>query len=176
MRKFLKVISLLMIFSCLFLAGCTSELDNKEADVSDETFLSPEEEKGSIAGIWSSEDHELKINRYFYGSGQLVSIIEDSEQDFWCILSYWKEENEENYSVTNDKAYKYNDETSEWEEISPSVTSISSFIKNSDDALTIEETLPNGTEGSFSYTRSSLEIQLPDEAEINLIINDFLIH
>lgn len=159
----------------LMLTACSNTAS--EADVTDETVLTPPENTDTIVGTWSFEDYSIISNNYFYGDGKLVSILQDEEEDTWCVLAYWKEKDkeEDSYTISDKIVYEYDESSGEWINIDLEV-GIKECSMTSKDTLSIEELLPNENTVTLEASREEKDIQIPSETEITLEINDFLIH
>lgn len=168
-----KLIIVFVFLTSLFLVGC-SQYGTDEADISDKTVFTPPEQEDKLTGSWSTTADTVNINRFFYGNGQLVTIMQDVEEDTWCYLGTWKEEDTK-ITFETEEAYKYNNDSGEWEKTDEEATSLD-VIQESDDKIVDKEYLPNGIIVDATYERGIKTIEIPDETAINLIINDFLIH
>ena len=174
MNKRLIFIFLILLIPFI-ISGCTSTFtSNPEANVSDETVFSPPEEDGSIAGSWKTEADTLKENAYFYGDGKYVTFIQDPEEETWCITGLWKQDGD-TYIISEQKAYKYDEANTSWPEDSNTTIGLNS-CKMENDVLNGQLTLPDGNVVDTTFSRGQEDIEIPNEIDINTIVNDFLIH
>lgn len=175
-----KLLSLLLILtlSVLTLASCSSNNTSPNgATVTDETsFTAPEKGEG-IIGSWTSENDEIRINRYLYGNGFSVTIEQDPENDTWVFLGLWNDD-EDRISIENRESYRYDPSEENWQKIEGSeednVISAEYDDQADTEKLEMNEVLPNGDTANFIYKRGSSEIELPDSVEIITIINSYL--
>lgn len=173
-----KIISYLVAFLLIAVAvtGCSSPVNTEVADTTDETVLTPPEQEEGYVGIWAYSDSALVDNTYIYGGGKLVSFIQDSEEETWCVLAYWNK-TDDNILTTSEKAiYKYNESSGSWDEVTEEV-GIKEAKDINEKTFTATEMLPNGNEEEITFDRTNgMTIDIPDEAAITLIINNFTIH
>lgn len=171
MRRFRLIIAVLILCPLFILTACSSA---EEADVSDQTFLTPPEQEGELTGIWNAQKDELTIDRYFYGDGKLVTIVSDPEEEYNCILATWSQEGEE-IKISPLEEYRYDDNSGVWqkEDIKSSVTHAQ---KTGEDSFVSEEVLPDGTTQNFDFKRGLADISVPASTDLLGYVNAFLGH
>lgn len=172
--KRLQMITIIVLGALLIalIAGCKT-VDTNNADVTDETFLTPPEQEGEIIGTWNAQADELTIDRYFYGDGKLVTIIMDTEEESTCVLSTWSEEGDK-VTIDNLETYRYNDSDGVWNKEDTSTPKES--MTKSGDTLSSQMTLPDGVNQNFEFKRGLAEISVPASTDLTGYINAFLEH
>lgn len=171
-RLKMTTIFILVILLITLVAACKT-VDTNNADISDETFLTPPEQQGEITGVWNAQKDELTVDRYFYGDGKLVTIIMDTEEASTCILSTWKEEGE-NISINNLETYKYDDSDGVWNKTG--THTVKESAKREGETMTSAMTLPDGVSQTFEFKRGLAEISVPASIDLTGYINAFLEH
>lgn len=171
-KKFQWIVLMAAALCCLVgLAGC----GEKEATF---TITQPEESDSSpFPGTWTSRDNEVSIDRYLYDSGNSITILKDNEQEYWCYVGKWSyDEDSKTLDITRVKVYKYDDADSKWLTQENEQTENLTNVKMADDkdSFTCDEQLVNDTTYSFTYTRGSNTLEVPDMQGLSEYIVDVM--
>ncbi len=169
------LLALIILIGCLLTACSNSEV--AENDVRDDTVFTPPEQEEGITGVWSCQFSNLTQNNYFYGDGKFVSILQDIEEETWCTMALWSEDDNK-ITLKDQIYYKYNPANSgnqKWERVDSPIGFVSA-THISETQIDVDEVLPDGNTLTVNNTREAKDIQVPSDVEINIIINDFLIH
>jgi hypothetical protein len=154
-----KLISIaLCLFTILILAGCTTT-KTAAGEIADPGT----NEDKAMVGEWTSTDNGLTINRYLYTSGNSITIIQDTEQTFWCYTGNWKQ-NGNTLDISGVTIYKYNGSSQKWEQQDNSQSeNLTSFELASDkNSFTCSEQLMTDSVMTFKYTRGLTKLDIPD--------------
>lgn len=160
LRKIWLTVLLLAALCCLStLAGCSK----KEAAF---TITPPEQsDKSPFPGSWTSRDNEVSIDRYLYESENSITILRDNEQEYWCYVGKWSyDEKSAVLEISHVKVYKYDDANSQWLSVknqqSENLTNVR--LAKDKNSFTCDEQLVNDTTYSFTYTRGTDTLSIPN--------------